>query len=102
MNGKECAVVHLYFHLAEIACGDFSGHYFVARRQKAWFLPAAHAGLYAALFPSLLEKWPAAIFRTLASLPPAKSVVFAGCATWATQGRQAAAQIAVLNSPVLV
>jgi hypothetical protein len=41
MNGKECAVVHLYFHLAEIACGDFSGHYFVARRQKAWFLSAA-------------------------------------------------------------
>jgi hypothetical protein len=29
--------------LAEIACGYFSGHYFVARRQKAWFLPAALA-----------------------------------------------------------
>jgi hypothetical protein len=27
--------------LAEIACGDFSGHYFVDRRQKAWLLPAA-------------------------------------------------------------
>jgi hypothetical protein len=27
--------------LAEIACGDFSGHYSVARWQKAWFLPAA-------------------------------------------------------------
>jgi hypothetical protein len=27
--------------LAEIACGNFSGHYFVAHRQKAWFLPAA-------------------------------------------------------------
>jgi hypothetical protein len=26
--------------LAEIACGDFSGHYSVGRRQKAWFLPA--------------------------------------------------------------
>jgi hypothetical protein len=26
--------------LAEIACGNFSGHYFVGRRQKAWFLPA--------------------------------------------------------------
>jgi hypothetical protein len=29
------------FHLAEIACGHFSGHYFVVRCQKAWFLPAA-------------------------------------------------------------
>jgi len=27
--------------LAEIVYDDFSGHYFVARRQKAWFLPAA-------------------------------------------------------------
>jgi len=27
--------------LAEIAYGNFSGHYFVARVQKAWFLPAA-------------------------------------------------------------
>jgi hypothetical protein len=27
--------------LAEIAPGNFRGHYFVARRQKAWFLPAA-------------------------------------------------------------
>jgi hypothetical protein len=33
------ATVILY--LAEIACGNFSGHGFVARRQKAWFLPAA-------------------------------------------------------------
>jgi hypothetical protein len=30
--------------LAEIACGNFSGHDFVASRQKAWFLPAASAG----------------------------------------------------------
>jgi hypothetical protein len=30
--------------LAEIACGNFSGHHFVVRRQKAWFLPAALAG----------------------------------------------------------
>jgi hypothetical protein len=30
--------------LAEIACGNFSGHHFVARWQKAWFLPAALAG----------------------------------------------------------
>jgi hypothetical protein len=29
-----------WFYLAEIACGDFSGHHFVARGQKAWFLPA--------------------------------------------------------------
>jgi hypothetical protein len=29
--------------LAEIACGDFSGHHFVDRGQKAWFLPAASA-----------------------------------------------------------
>ena len=28
---------------------------------------------------SLLEKWPAAIFRISASLPPPKSVVFVGC-----------------------
>jgi hypothetical protein len=28
---------------------------------------------------SVLEKWPAAIFRTSASLPPPKSVVFVGC-----------------------
>jgi hypothetical protein len=27
--------------LAEIAPGNFRGHYFVGRRQKAWFLPAA-------------------------------------------------------------
>jgi hypothetical protein len=27
--------------LAEIAPGNFGGHYCVARRQKAWFLPAA-------------------------------------------------------------
>jgi hypothetical protein len=27
--------------LAEIACGDLGGHYFVDRRQKASFLPAA-------------------------------------------------------------
>jgi hypothetical protein len=27
--------------LAEIAFGNFSRHYSVARRQKAWFLPAA-------------------------------------------------------------
>jgi pimeloyl-ACP methyl ester carboxylesterase len=27
--------------LAEIACGDFVGHYPDSRRQKAWFLPAA-------------------------------------------------------------
>jgi hypothetical protein len=31
--------------LAEIAYGNFSGHYFVARWQKAWFLPAALAAL---------------------------------------------------------
>jgi hypothetical protein len=30
--------------LAEIACGNFSRHYFVARQQKARFLPAAQAG----------------------------------------------------------
>jgi hypothetical protein len=29
--------------LAKIACGNFSGHCFVARGQKAWFLPAAQA-----------------------------------------------------------
>jgi hypothetical protein len=28
--------------LAEIAPGNFGGHYSVGRRQKAWFLPAAH------------------------------------------------------------
>jgi hypothetical protein len=27
--------------LAEIACGDFSGHYSVGREQKAWVLLAA-------------------------------------------------------------
>jgi hypothetical protein len=26
--------------LAEIAYGNSGGHYFVGRRQKAWFLPA--------------------------------------------------------------
>jgi len=26
--------------LGKIACGDFAGHHFVDRRQKAWFLPA--------------------------------------------------------------
>jgi hypothetical protein len=31
--------------LAEIAYGNSSGHYFVARWQKAWFLPAAQAAL---------------------------------------------------------
>jgi hypothetical protein len=30
--------------MAEIACGNFSGHYSVDRRQKAWFLPAAPVG----------------------------------------------------------
>jgi hypothetical protein len=36
-------------NLAAIACGNRSGHYFVARRQKAWFLPAALAkGAYGA------------------------------------------------------
>jgi hypothetical protein len=25
----------------KFACGNFSGHYFVARGQKAWFLPTA-------------------------------------------------------------
>src|SRR5262249_46561124 len=30
----------LYRQWAEIACGNFSGHYSVDRRQKAWFLPA--------------------------------------------------------------
>jgi len=30
-----------YIQLAEIAIGAFSGHHFVARRQKARFLPAA-------------------------------------------------------------
>jgi hypothetical protein len=39
--------------LAEIACGNFSGHHFVARRQKARFLPAALAdgacGAFAAI-----------------------------------------------------
>jgi hypothetical protein len=36
--------------LAEIACGNFGGHYSVGRRQKASFLPAAQltrAGLQA-------------------------------------------------------
>jgi Domain of unknown function (DUF4266) len=33
---------HLVY-LAEIACGNFSRHYSVGRRQKAWFLPAALA-----------------------------------------------------------
>jgi hypothetical protein len=28
--------------LAKIACGNFGGHHFVDRRQKAWFLPATH------------------------------------------------------------
>jgi hypothetical protein len=30
--------------LDEITCGNFIGHYSVAREQKAWFLPAAQAG----------------------------------------------------------
>jgi hypothetical protein len=30
--------------LAEIACGNFSGHYFVAHGQKAWFLPGSQFG----------------------------------------------------------
>jgi hypothetical protein len=33
--------------LAEIAYGNFSGHHSVARRQKAWFLPAAPPNLAA-------------------------------------------------------
>jgi hypothetical protein len=41
--------------LAEIAPGNFRGHYFVARRQKARFLPAAPArgacGALARQFP---------------------------------------------------
>jgi hypothetical protein len=32
----------MLLHLAEIACGNFSGHYFVARRQKTRFLPTTH------------------------------------------------------------
>jgi hypothetical protein len=53
--GGPCAAL---FHLAEIACGNFSGHYFVDRRLRptivhdeiadgnfvAWFLPAAAVG----------------------------------------------------------
>jgi hypothetical protein len=55
----------------KVACGAFSGQHFVARRQKAWFLPAAPMqGACGAL---------AAISADNATRTRAKSVVFAGC-----------------------
>jgi hypothetical protein len=56
----------------KFACGNFSGHYFVARGQKAWFLPAALSdGACGAL---------AAISATLLGRPRAKKeAVFARC-----------------------
>jgi hypothetical protein len=60
----------------------FFGHQLRYRRQKAWFLPAAQHGQRKSdkrlLQRWSIGKWPAAIFRTSAALPPAKSVVFAG------------------------
>jgi hypothetical protein len=35
--------------LGKIACGDFAGHDFVGRRQKARFLPAVHRRSSAAI-----------------------------------------------------
>jgi hypothetical protein len=61
---------------AEIACGNFSGHHFVGRRQKAWFLPAA-----AARGPR--GNFSGHHFRR----PPAKSVVFAGCGSPGASGQ---------------
>jgi hypothetical protein len=56
----------------KVAYGAFSGQHFVARRQKAWFLPAAPVqGASGAL---------AAISADNATRTPAKSAVFAGCA----------------------
>src|SRR5215510_3520577 len=46
------SLLHLLY-LAEIAPGNFRGHYSVVRRQKAWFLPAAHTGAPAALMPAI-------------------------------------------------
>jgi hypothetical protein len=53
----------------------FFGHRLRCRRQKAWFLPAAP------------ERALGAVFRTSALLPPAKSVVFAGCTGACIGGR---------------
>jgi hypothetical protein len=43
-------------YLAEIACGNFSGHYFVARGQKAWFLPGAPSPLRWLAAPAALRR----------------------------------------------
>src|SRR5262249_10259367 len=54
----------LSIYLAEIAPGNFSGHYSVGRGQKAWFLPAAHAegacGAHAASGAAIIDERPLA------------------------------------------
>ncbi len=48
-----------------------------------------------------LEKWPAAIFRTLASLPAAKGATFAACASGSAHLLQARAWLRRLGVPAL-
>jgi hypothetical protein len=47
-----------------------------------------------------LEKWRAAIFRTLALLPPAKGVTFAGCAGPLLGATQLALNQIVTGTPI--
>jgi hypothetical protein len=66
-----------------MACGHFSDIGFVTAGKKRGFCRLRNVGQRKS--DTLLvdkKNRPAAIFPTSASLPPAKSVVFAGCATW--------------------
>jgi hypothetical protein len=62
--------------LAEIACGDFSGHRTFPAGKKRGFCQLRWLDSF------IGRKSPAAISADIVLFPPAKSVVFASCAGW--------------------